>query len=119
MIYETSLTGIKVFASHGVYEAERIIGMEFIVDASVKQHMKDDEVITTLAHAINYEKIYKIILEQMMVTEYLIETVAQRILNQLKNEFSQAQQIKVTIHKPNAGGFMHSGEAVVMFTFEQ
>jgi dihydroneopterin aldolase len=51
----------------------------------------------------------------MKVTENLIETVAQRILSKLKLEFEQAKSIHVTIHKPNAGGLIPSGQATVRF----
>jgi dihydroneopterin aldolase len=115
MIYETCLNGIKIFAYHGLYEAERILGAEFIVDVKVIQHLDDDKVILTIEQAVNYEKIYTVILDQMKVTENLIETVAQRILSKLKLEFEQASNIHVTIHKPNAGGLLPSGQATVRF----
>ena len=115
MIYETCLNGIKIFAYHGLYEAERILGTEFIVDVKLIHLLDDDKIILSIEQAVNYEKIYSIIIDQMQVTENLIETVAQRILHKLKLEFEQANNIYITIHKPNAGGVLHSGQAIVSF----
>ncbi len=118
MKYKTSLQNVEFHAYHGVYEEETLIGGKFIVNASVIVDWTLHKYISVLDDATNYELIYKIIHNEMQKTVPLIETVAHRILNQLKAEFTDAKEIEVSIVKPRAGGLLPSGSAVVAFEWK-
>jgi dihydroneopterin aldolase len=118
MKYKTSLQDVEFHAYHGVYEEETLMGGKFIVNASVLVYRTASKNITVLEDATNYEIIYKIMHVEMQKTVPLIETVAQRIVNQLKAEFTEAREIEVSIVKPRAGGLLPSGDAVVSFEWK-
>lgn len=111
MNYTTSLTGLEFFSFHGLYAEEKVLGAKFLVDISVECEI--DKPISSLEEAVNYEIIYNTVKGQMAVAEDLLETVAQKIIDILKKEFSQAKRVEVTIHKPNPAGTFKSGVASV------
>jgi dihydroneopterin aldolase len=88
-----------------------LLGALFGVDVSVECEI--EKAITTIDEAINYELIFNLVKNQMGIPQDLVETVAQHILSDLKQAFHQAQQIEVTIHKPNPAGSFKSGVASV------
>jgi dihydroneopterin aldolase len=118
MNYTTSLQNIEFYAYHGLYEAEKYIGGKFIVSASVAQNVDDELLITHINQATNYELLYQIIHKHMMHREDLLETVAQKIINEIKHTFNRALHIKVSIEKPRAAGLLPSGTAVVELDLE-
>jgi dihydroneopterin aldolase len=99
---------MKFQAYHGYYEEEQFMGGEFILDvyvtkASVAQAAAADDLLGT----INYETIYFICKSEMKKTSKMIETVAQNILNRLRQQYEgEAQNIKVRLRKmhPPMGG---------------
>jgi len=96
-----TLHGAVFFAYHGFYPEEQKLGNCFIVDIEVefahKGNINEDE----LANTVNYEKLYEIADEQMKHTRKLIETVAQEIMDDIKNEYPDLQTIQVAIKKMN------------------
>lgn len=97
-----SLTGLRAFAHHGVYEQERIDGQEFVIDVSVWFDSRPAAAKDDLTKTINYG-----VLAEQIVAEVendpvdLIETVADRIAT-LVLEQPRAKSVEVTIHKPSA-----------------
>ncbi|MEN9522463.1 MAG: dihydroneopterin aldolase [Bacteroidota bacterium] len=75
---------IKIFAHHGWYDEERKIGHWFSVDVNIElneKHIINDDIQNTF----NYEEVYKIVKEEMALTQRLLETVAQNILQKIMN----------------------------------
>ncbi len=97
-----ALEGMRFFAYHGVYEAERILGTEFVVDVYVQTDQtleagsSDDP-----AQALNYETIYLICKLEMSDPRQLIESVALGIMDRMKTQFDRMQALKVRIRKLN------------------
>lgn len=96
-----SIHGAEFFAYHGFYPEEQKLGNRFIVDVEVGftplENLKHDKISNT----VDYEQLYKIITEQMKQTMKLIETVAQAIADQIKNQFPFVSNIRVSIKKLN------------------
>jgi dihydroneopterin aldolase len=96
-----SLHGAAFFAYHGFYPEEHKLGNTFVVDIEVgfipKAAISEDKIINT----VNYEKLYKIADEQMKHTRKLIETVAQAILDDIKNSYPDVESIQVVLKKMN------------------
>ena len=97
---KVSLEGVRIFAFHGFYPEEQVLGTEFIldIDASldVFDNGKDD-----LANTVNYVRLFEIASEEMKITRKLIETVAHSILERIRHEFLAVQFIRVSIRKLN------------------
>ena len=101
-----ALEGMKFFAYHGVYEAEKRTGTEYTVDVFVQTAIgaaaKTDNVETTL----NYETVFMICRIEMETPRNLIETVLHSIIQRMKNQFPQMMALKVRVRKlhPPLGG---------------
>ncbi|MBK9151196.1 MAG: dihydroneopterin aldolase [Saprospiraceae bacterium] len=100
-----SVQRAEFYAYHGWYEEERLCGNLFIVDAEVTLPFLPDS-SDDITHTVNYEKIYTICTREMQNTAKLLETVAVRILHNLKEEFPSITHARVRIEKqrPQLGG---------------
>jgi dihydroneopterin aldolase len=83
---------------HGIHEEERILGNDYIIDASVEFH-EALPVITSIHNTINYTDLYNIIRERMNVPTPLLETVIMEIGNEIHNEFPEIRAINISIKK--------------------
>lgn len=102
---KVSLEGVRIFAYHGFYPEEQILGTEFIIDVDTELEVftaGEDEISNT----VNYEKIFQIITYEMKRPKKLLETVAHAILDQIRHEFLAVKNIRVLIRKmhPPLGG---------------
>lgn len=113
MKYTTSLQNLEFYAFHGLYEAEKRIGAYFYVSIEVDSFVPDGISITEIDQTINYEILYRIVSTNMQQAEDLLETVAQKIITQVQNNFENLHAIRVQIEKPKAAGLLPSGKAVV------
>ena len=83
---------------HGIHEEEKILGNEYLIDASVEFH-EERNVIHSIQDTINYEDIYNIIKERMNVPSHLLETVVMEIGNEIHNEYPQLRSINISLKK--------------------
>ena len=83
---------------HGIHEEEKILGNDYVIDASVEFH-EERQVITSIHDTINYTDIYNIIRERMSVPTPLLETIVMEIGNEIHNEFPQVRSINISIKK--------------------
>lgn len=92
-------------AFHGIYEEEKILGNEYVVDASV-EFQENTSVIHSIHDTVNYTDMYNIIRERMNVPTPLLETVVMDIGNRIHDEFPRLRSIHISIKKlhPPIGG---------------
>lgn len=111
---EIRLEGMSFYAHHGYYTHERTRGNNYIVDISVEMNIDRAALDDDLNETVNYEIIYRICSEIMEQPCKLIETVAFRIAHEIKNSYSQLENICVVIHKikPELGGPVQSAQVV-------
>lgn len=99
---EITLTGIRAFGYHGVYDDERREGQEFVVDAtlyvSTRRAAETDDVADTIHYGEVAEQIVALV-EADPVN--LLETLAARIADDLLAR-DGVRMVAVTIHKPQA-----------------
>ena len=103
---EITLTGLRVFGRHGVYEHERQEGQEFVVDltmyVSTAAAAASDDVADTVHYGEVAERVAAIVGGEPVD---LIETLAQRIADDLLADagaVAPVQMVAVTVHKPSA-----------------
>ncbi len=94
-----ALHGAEFFAYHGFYPEEQKLGNCFIVDIEVGFAPIGDINEDELKNTVNYEQLYDIACEEMKHTKKLIETVAQAIINEIKEQYDFAETIQVSIKK--------------------
>ena len=104
MRHKIAITGLRVFAHHGVFDFERQNGQDFYVDAAIwvdgdKAAFTDD-----LNNTAHYGDLAKGLVE---ITKNdpvdLLETLAQRLLDYALNfGGGKVLKAKITVHKPGA-----------------
>ena len=99
---EITLTGLRVFGRHGVFEHERRDGQIFVVDAtlhvSTAAAAASDDVTDTVHYGEVAERIAAIVGGEPL---NLIETLAQRIADELLSD-EAVRSVVVAVHKPDA-----------------
>lgn len=85
-------------AFHGIHEEERILGNEYVVNASVEFHERD-QVIEHINETVNYAVIYNIIKKRMIIPTPLLETIVMETGNEIHRQFPDLKSIFISIKK--------------------
>lgn len=97
-----TVTGLEVFAHHGVFDFERANGQRFVIDAEVSLDLRTAAVSDTLADTVHYGELAEAIAAAVATHPVdLIETVAERVAN-VALGFAGVAEARVTVHKPDA-----------------
>lgn len=97
--FTISLKDLRFFSTIGLFEQERLIGNEFIVNIDVSFYRSTPVDDNSLDEMISYVDIYNIVNEEMKTGGKLLETVAWRISKRIKNEKPIISYGKITIAK--------------------
>ena len=105
-----ALEGMKFYAYHGVYEAEQVLGTDYMVDVYVQTVIQPAAATDALETTINYESVFQICKMEMGKPRQLLETVVQSIFQRMKGQFANMMALKVRVRKlnPPLGGQVHS-----------
>ncbi len=97
-----SLTGISVFAHHGVLDHERIHGQTFLVDVRLDADLTSASQSDDLKDTIDYGSLARRIHERVAGERWdLIERVAERVADLVLDD-PRVESVEVTVHKPAA-----------------
>ena len=101
-----ALEGMHFRAFHGLYEEERIIGNDFILDVEImtdisKASVVNEDGIEKLNNTINYETVYDICRIEMATPHKLLETLIESIIFSLKYQFKGINQVSIKVKKLN------------------
>lgn len=115
--FEIELCGVRIYARHGVFEQERTVGNEFVVDVKVSIPVSDGARNDELAGTISYADLYACVSREMSRPSRLLEHVAVRIGSSLQAEYPEIISGSVRIEKvsPPISGI--SGSAAVKYCF--
>jgi len=110
-----ALKDVKCFALHGYYPEEQLTGNHFIVDLETEFSPIgfDDE----LGQTVNYEDLNSIILEEMKITQKLLETVLKNIILKVIELYPFVEKIDVSIKKLNPPMPGQIGHSFVKLTY--
>lgn len=96
------LTGIEVYARHGVLDHEQDRAQVFRVDVSAYTDLSIPGASDDLSDALDYSELALEVREVVGTGQHkLIETVASRVAEAML-EHQEVNRVVVTIHKPNA-----------------
>ena len=93
--------GIRLYAYHGCMEEEARIGGNYIVDVTLEADLSVAAKTDDLSKTIDYCEVYEIVKTEMAIRSKLIEQVAQRITNSLREKFTTLQHAEVKLTKLN------------------
>jgi dihydroneopterin aldolase len=99
---EITLTGVRAWGHHGVYDDERAQGQEFVVDLTLRidtaPAAASDDVVDTVHYGERAERIVALVGTDPV---NLLETLAARIADDALTD-PRVEQAVVTVHKPSA-----------------
>ncbi|MBX3094262.1 MAG: dihydroneopterin aldolase [Cryobacterium sp.] len=99
-----TLTGVRAFGHHGVFDHERRDGQEFVVDATAWVDLAAAAASDDVTDTLHYGELAEFIVAEVEGTPTdLIETLAERIAAGVLGRWSTAvSAVRVTVHKPSA-----------------
>lgn len=98
-----TLTGIHGFGYHGVFEHEAQDGQDFFVDLELHLDLSSASISDKLEETVDYGALADLVVAEITGERVqLIERLAGRIADRIKNQFPQVINIAVTVHKPSA-----------------
>ncbi|MET4703668.1 dihydroneopterin aldolase [Frigoribacterium sp. UYMn621] len=110
------LTGLRIFAHHGVLDFERENGQEFVVDLEIVVDLAPAAATDDVTKTIHYGELAEAVYAAVQADAVdLIETVAERVAA-IALAYERADIVTVTIHKPAAPITVPFGDVSVTIT---
>ncbi|MCE5347110.1 MAG: dihydroneopterin aldolase [Bacteroidales bacterium] len=109
------IENMEFYAFHGHYKEERIVGNKFLVNLTLETDMEKAMESDNLKDAVNYQRAYEIVKQQMEKNSHLLEHIAGRILDALYEEMQGIKKATVKVSKmnPPMGGKIGSVSVVL------
>jgi dihydroneopterin aldolase len=109
------IENMEFYSFHGQFKEERIVGNKFLVDHTIETDMTVPAKSDNLKDAVNYQRAYEIVKSQMEMKSYLLEHIAERILDAIYSEMEGIQKVTVKVSKlnPPLGGKIGSVSIVL------
>lgn len=99
-----TLTGVRAFGHHGVFDHEKRDGQEFVVDVTAWVDFAAAAASDDVADTLHYGELAEYVAAEVEgAPTDLIETLAERIAAGVLGRWSTAvSTVRVTVHKPSA-----------------
>lgn len=95
------LENLVFYAYHGVLPQETSVGNEYVVNLKIGLDLSKAGMTDNLADSISYADIYEDVKKEMSVPSRLIEHVAYRIVNKLKEKYNLIETLELKLSKRN------------------
>lgn len=103
MMDKILIRGLKVFAYHGVNPEEKCDGQNFVLDLTLDVDLAKPCRTDDVEDTVSYSKVAKTVIKVMAEASYdLIERAAQRVAEQVLEEYPPVQSVEVVLKKPEA-----------------
>ena len=100
---EIEVTGLVLFARHGVNEAEEKLGQRFFLDLVLELDVAECVRSDKLADTVDYGEVVAVAEAAFRARRfYLIEAVAAHVASSILAHFQRATSVRVTVRKPSA-----------------
>lgn len=93
--------GIKIYAHHGCFKEEALIGTNFIVDVELDADLSKPANSDNINDAVNYQAVFTVVKEQMAIRSNLLEHVGKRIIEAIFKQFAEVHKIRLKVAKLN------------------
>ena len=116
-----ALEGMRFHAYHGVYEAERVLGTDYILDVYIRTNINPAAQSDQVENTVNYESVYRICELEMDEPKNLIETVVGNIAGKMKAQFDNMEALRIRLRKvnPPLGGRVDASQILEELNFLQ
>jgi 7,8-dihydroneopterin aldolase/epimerase/oxygenase len=100
------IEGMEFYAYHGHFKEEQVVGNKFLVNVRIETNCSKAAHSDNLKDALDYQKVYLLIKQEMEESSNLLEHLCSRILDRLYAEFSEINcaTLKVSKLNPPMGG---------------
>jgi len=95
------LENIEIYAHHGVFKQETLVGNNFEINVRIKADISSAVRTDNLNDTLNYAEIYEIIKKEMDIPSRLLEHVGGRIIKSLKTYSPIIEEVELKISKKN------------------
>ena len=97
-----TLTGLRAFGRHGVFDFERENGQDFVVDAVLSLDLTEAATSDDVADTVHYGELADALVAIITGPPVnLLETLATRLVEACLAD-SRVRRVVVTVHKPSA-----------------
>ncbi len=97
------ISGLKIFAHHGVYEEEKVRGQTFDINAVLYMNMEKAGKSDELSDAVDYGAVCLFIDSYMRENHFnLLEALAEHMARALLLQYPEIEKIDLEIEKPDA-----------------
>lgn len=111
------LNGLTVFANHGVLDEEKKNGQNFFVDIRMYFDLSKAGKSDDLNKTVNYAELAVLVNDFMKNNTFnLIETVAEKLADEILHKYSLIEKVDLSIHKPEAPIPLEFGDVSVNIT---
>ncbi len=93
------LNQLQFHAPIGWYAEERLLGSDIVIDIELKSKIEEvgnDE----LSNTVNYETVYEVIKKIVLTPTKLLETVSNKIVDEIFSVYKEVTEVKVIVTKP-------------------
>lgn len=110
------LENVEIYANHGVFAQETLVGNLFVINLRLKIDFENASESDSLEDTISYASAFEVVKREMSVPSKLLEHVAGRIVRALKSEFSGIELIELKISKrnPPVGGQVEFASVIII-----
>ena len=95
------IENMEFYAYHGHFEAEQIVGNKFEVYLHMETNCEPASKSDNLDDALDYQKAYELVKDEVLIPSKLLEHVGGRILERLYDEFDNLNKATIKISKMN------------------
>ncbi len=95
------IENMEFYAFHGHFKEEQIVGNKFLVNLTIETDMLKAKESDNLRDAVNYQKAYQIVKDEMEKKSHLLEHIAGRIVDAIYSEMSGIEKVTVKVSKMN------------------
>lgn len=112
---QLALEKMEFYAYHGHYPEEQVIGGKYLVDLIFETNTSRAEDSDDLSDTVDYSQIYAIVKEEMGKPARIMEHLARRILDAVRNNVNGIENVTVRLSKmnPPVGGKMEKFQVVL------
>ena len=101
MMDQITIKDLEVYANHGLYKEEKVLGQKFLVSAVLYVDTKLAGVSDQMEFSVDYGKVCHTIKEILIENDFnLIECVAETVAKKLLLKFSLISKLEIEIKKP-------------------
>jgi dihydroneopterin aldolase len=101
--FTISVRQLALFAHHGVFAEEKLLGQRFLLDIQLRVHAPEALIHDDIVRSVSYAHVIEETKNAFTETSYnMIETAADRLATHLLQRFDKATSVSISVHKPSA-----------------